>query len=179
MAGARQEEGRPHGIPEAVVAERGPVLRRALRGLPDAALEALVRGLDRSGDRLAAGKLYRGSRGGCAVGVMLRELDPDTYAARGPRFWLLHSWRRRVRWYAGLAKANPRFQHLEWTFDRAAKATWKSGSGLSPTESAAAVGRWFRDEAVAELDWRRLAAGATAAAQPGGRRGEPAQAVAA
>jgi hypothetical protein len=163
MAGPRQEV--PY-LPEELVAERGPVLRRALRGLPDEALDALVRGVDRSGDRLAAGRLFRGSRGGCAVGVMLRELEPEVYAVSGPRFWLLHSWRRRVRWYAGMAKRNPRFQHLEWTFDRAAKALWNGGrSGLSQREAASAIGRWFRHEAVAELEWRRLAAGATSPAK--------------
>jgi hypothetical protein len=153
-------------LPEELVAERGPVLRRALRGLPDEALAALVRGVERSGDRLAAGRLFRGSRGGCAVGVMLRELEPDVYAVSGPRFWLLHSWRRRVRWYAGLAKQNPRFQHLEWTFDRAAKALWSGGSGLSQRKAASAIGRWFREEAAAELEWRRLAAGPTLPTEP-------------
>ena len=164
MAGPRQEV---LYLPEELVAERGPVLRRALRGLSDDALAALVRGVDRSCDRLAAGRLFRGSRGGCAVGVMLRELEPDVYAVSGPRFWLLHSWRRRVRWYAGLAKQNPRFQHLEWTFDRAAKALWSGGrAGLSQREAASAIGRWFRDEAVAELEWRRLAASPTLPAEP-------------
>ena len=154
MAGARQEG--PY-VPDAIRAERGPVLRRTLRGLPDASLAALVRGLDRAGGDLAPGRLFRGGSGGCAVGVMLRELEPETYAARGPRFWLVHSWRRRVRWYRGMAREHPRLQHLEWTFDRAAAAS--SQRGLARREAAVAVGRWFRAEAEAELDWRRLALG--------------------
>ena len=110
------------GLPAEFRAERGPVLRRTLRGLPDDWLSALVRGIDRAGPRLAKARLFRGPDGGCAVGVMLRELEPDRYGARGPRFWLLHAWRRRVRWYRGLARRHPRLQHLEWTFDRASDA---------------------------------------------------------
>jgi hypothetical protein len=156
MAGPGQEG--PY-VPDAIRAERGPVLRRTLRGLPDASLAALVRGLDRAGDRLAPGRLFRSGGGGCPVGVMLHELEPDAYPARGTRFWLLHAWRRRVRRYPGLARAHPRLQHLEWIFDRAAVAS--SERGLSRRDAALAVGRWFRAEAAAELDWRGLALGAS------------------
>ena len=142
------------GLPAEFRAERGPVLRRTLRGLPDDWLSALVRGIDRAGPRLAKGRLFRGPHGGCAVGVMLRELEPDRYAARGPRFWLLHAWRRRVRWYRGLARRHPRLQHLEWTFDRASDAARERG--LSRDAAVAAAAAWFRQEAAAELDWRRL-----------------------
>ena len=151
MARARRELP---SLPEEVRAERGAVLRRTLRAFPDDSLTALVRGLDRAGDKLVAGRLFRGGDGGCAVGVMLRELDPARYPAGGPRFWVLHSWRRRVRWYRGLARRHPRLQHLEWTFDRASEAGRERG--LSRGQAAAAVGAWVRREAEAELGWRRL-----------------------
>ena len=145
-------------LPDAVVEERGPVLRRILRGLPDEVLQALVRGLERDGHSLMAGRLFRGNHGGCAVGVTLRELDPETYAVEGPAFWLRHAWRRRLRWYRGLSAANPRLQHLEWTFDRAVTATYGGWRRRLRREAAVAVGRWIRFEGQAELDWRQLAA---------------------
>ena len=45
-------------IPPAVAAERKQVLDRALRHLPDAALDAMRRGLDRHDGRLRPGKLF-------------------------------------------------------------------------------------------------------------------------
>ena len=45
-------------IPPAVAAERKQVLDRTLRHLPDAALDAMRRGLDRHDGRLRPGKLF-------------------------------------------------------------------------------------------------------------------------
>lgn len=142
--------------PSTVLAERGPVLRRALRGLPEPMLEALVTGLSKHGDDLVAGRLYSGRGGGCAVGVMLRELDPERYERGRLRFWLRDRWRRGVRSYAGPIHRTPRLWHLEWTFDAAATELRREGTARSRREAAVAVGAWVRDEAEAELRWRSL-----------------------
>src|SRR5436190_23852850 len=98
---------------------RTPTLRRTLRGLPDTMLRALVQALENHLHALVPGRLFRDpAGGGCAVGLMLRELDPERYETRSRvRFWLRDRWRRRAQSYPELAR-NPRLRHLEWIFDR-------------------------------------------------------------
>ena len=90
------------------------VLRRTIRALPDEQLQALFTGLEKHADDLVAGRLFRGpSGGGCAVGVMLCELDPGRFAGRGPRFWLRQRWRRSAESYDGEVGTKRRLRHLE------------------------------------------------------------------
>lgn len=109
-------------------------------------LSALWRGLDRHGDELVAGRLFksRGS-GGCAVGVMLLELDPGLAGRGRVRFWLRDRWRRGTRSYRGPLATNPRLKHLEWIFD-----------SLVDDLGVASAGRYVRLEAERELQWRAL-----------------------
>ena len=157
-------------LPEPVTSERGPILARTLRALPDRMLVALDRGLEHNGDRLVAGRLFRASDGGgCAVGVMLRELEPQAYRGR-LRFWVRHGWRRRAGSYRGVLRANPRLRHLEWVFDGAVSETRRALPQLSRRDAAAAVGAWIRAESRRELAqralFRRLAAGTAVAPPP-------------
>jgi hypothetical protein len=140
------------------LAERTPTLRRTLRGLSDSMLAALVRALEKHLHQLVPGRLFRDrDGGGCAVGLMLRELDPGRYESRSTlRFWLRDRWRRRARSYPELAR-NPRLRHLEWIFDRSVKELEAARSD-SRAGAASAVGGWILSEVRLELDWRRATA---------------------
>ena len=134
---------------------RTPTLRRTLRGLPDTMLRALVQALENHLHELVPGRLFRDpAGGGCAVGLMLRELDPGRYDCRSRlRFWLRDRWRRRAQSYPELAR-NPRLRHLEWIFDRSVAELRAAGIGTQQPV-ASAVGGWILEEARMELDWRR------------------------
>lgn len=134
-----------------MLVERRQMLRRTLRGLSDLQLEALATGLERHEEQLVAGRLFKSTGGGgCAVGVMLRELDavPSRGAAA---FWLRDRWRRSVTSYGEMAR-QPRLRHLEWGFDAAVELL--RGAGVKREEAVAAVGRWLRQLAGYELAWR-------------------------
>jgi hypothetical protein len=146
-------------IPSDLARERGAVLHRALRDLPLALLEALVRGLRRHSDSLVTGRLYdeRGA-GGCAVGVMLRELSGKD--CRPPL------WRRRrspetiYEEHPEMARVYPRLAHIELIFDKTCQALRDARPELSERESARKVGLWMAAEAQAEINLRHLEAGA-------------------
>ena len=74
--GHARERPLPLPLPEDLARERGTVLAGVLRELPSELLVALLHGLRRHADCLVAGKLTT-REGGCAVGVMLRELGPQ------------------------------------------------------------------------------------------------------
>ena len=136
------------------VVERTPILRRTLRSLPDSMLAALVRSLEKHRHELMPSRLFRDPEGGgCAVGMMLRELDPERYESRSPlRFWLRDRWRRRARSYPELA-SNPRLRHLEWLFDSSVRDVL-GARGPEQRRASTAVGGWILREARAELKWR-------------------------
>jgi hypothetical protein len=134
-----------------LLVERRQMLRRTLRGLSDPQLEALASGLERHREELVAGRLFKSTGGGgCAVGVMLRELD--AVPARGAaRFWLRDRWRRSVTSYRAIRR-QPRLRHLEWGFDAAVKRL--RDAGVDKREAAAAAGGWLHDLTSQELAWR-------------------------
>ena len=135
--------------------EREGVLRRTLTALPDRLLAALVDGLERERGRLVDGRLYLSpAGGGCAVGVLLREVDPSAFETGRLRFWLRHGWRRTSASYPGVAKRQPRLRHLEWIFDQSVKATLRAEPALSRRAAADRVGRWIESRARAELRLR-------------------------
>jgi len=140
-----------------VLAERRDVLRRTLRALPEEMVAALARGLEANAGRLVAGRLFtqRGG-GGCAVGVMLRELRPERFSRRRLRPWSITAWRRTISSLGGELGRNPRLRHLEWTFDRAVERVERLCPNLSPTQAASLVGSWFTAEARSELLRRRI-----------------------
>src|SRR5436190_18593764 len=101
--------------------ERGPAIRRVLRGLPDEFLAALVEGID-DADMIVSGRLFAGRNGGCAVGVMLRVMRPDLPRRPG--------WRRSRRSLSELdrelAKQVAHLGALESVFDRSVElAGWR------------------------------------------------------
>ena len=148
---------------EALLAERDGVLRRSLHALPEPFLAAMARGLESHRDELVPGRLFSSPEGGgCAVGVMLRELEPETYAGGRVRFWLRDRWRRGSRSYRDVLCRNPRLKHLEWVFDDAVELLRHATPGASRRDAAALAGDWVREAIEAELRWRRLKQAATA-----------------
>ncbi len=144
-------------IPDAVIFDRAPILKRSLRGLPTEMLLAMIEGIESDPDSLVAGRLFKDrERGGCPVGVMLRVMYPAHYGRR----WF---WRSRcdptIKGVAcerpRLAKQMPRLRHLEHVFDTTVRSTRRRNRGLSPEAAARAVGLWFSAEAQAELQRRR------------------------
>jgi hypothetical protein len=146
-----------------MLVERRQMLRRTLRGLPDAQLAALATGLERHEQQLVAGRLFKSTGGGgCAVGVMLRELDavPNRGTAA---FWLRDRWRRSVTSYREMER-QPRLRHLEWGFDAAVELL--RGAGVKRAEAVAAVGRWLRELAGYEVAWRAQTRSFQATSEP-------------
>lgn len=127
----------------------GPVASgagRALRHLPDQLLWAMVRGLRAHADDLTPGVLFRNpGSGGCAVGITLRELAPESFDFGWLRFWLWQRWRRGVE--RDVARRFPRLNHLQWHFDAAVAELTAAGY----PEPAKAVGLWLAASADAEL----------------------------
>lgn len=145
--------------------ERQAVLRRTLRALPDPLLDALAAGLEKHWDRLVAGRLFGSPKGGgCAVGVMLHELEPHRYGRSGVRFWLRDRWRRGSRSYHGALSKNPRLRHLEWTFDGMTREVRRASPDLSRKAAAVAAGELLRAGVEVERGWRRAQ---TALSPPG------------
>src|SRR5919106_1317209 len=149
------------------LAERRTVLRRTLRALPEEMVAALARGLEANAGQLVAGRLFtqRGG-GGCAVGVMLRELRPERFSRERLRPWSITAWRRTIASLDGELGRNPRLRHLEWTFDQAVERVERLCPNLPPTPAAGLVGSWFRAEARSELLRRRIE-GSIAPSSPG------------
>jgi hypothetical protein len=148
-----------------LLVERRQMLRRTLRGLGGRQLEALASGLERHGHELVAGRLFKSAGGGgCAVGVMLRELE--AVPARGmARFWLRDRWRRSATSYRAVRR-EPRLRHLEWGFDAVVKRLRLAGA--TRDGAAAAAGQWLLQLAHHELAWRNQTAPAAFAGSGGG-----------
>jgi hypothetical protein len=142
-------------IPPALAVERKQVLDRTMRHLPDPVLDAMRRGLDRHDGRLRPGKLYT-EEGGCAVGVMLRELFPSYRARRG----LLGRLRPRnqsiVDEHPQLARALPRLVHVEIWFDTTIQTCRERDPSRTVAEWAQAVGRWLAGCLYVELEHRGM-----------------------
>ncbi|HEX2234029.1 MAG TPA: hypothetical protein VHG69_11785 [Thermoleophilaceae bacterium] len=148
-----------------LLVERRQVLRRTLRGLSGSQLEALGTGLERHGHELVAGRLFKSAGGGgCAVGVMLRELDAVPKSS-APRFWLRDRWRRSATSYPAIRR-EPRLRHLEWGFDAVVERLRMAGAKRD--EAVSAAGRWLLQLARQELAWRAQTAPA-AFTSPSGR----------
>lgn len=143
-------------LPAQLARERGAVLHRALRTLPLELLEPLLRGLRRHADALVPGHLATGD-GGCAVGMMLRELEPP----RRSRYREASIYDSRP----DLAAAYPRLHHVEIVFDVTCKRLREAGA-MDPGEVPRAVGLWMAAETQSEINMRHLEDGADAALPP-------------
>ena len=148
-------------LPAELARERGAVLHRALRTLPLALLDPLLRGLRRHADALVPGHLATGD-GGCAVGMMLQELALDpSWQERGTlpppeRGW--RSLRRQPSIYDSwpkLATAYPRLHHVEIVFDVTCERLREEGA-MEPDEVPRAVGLWMAAETQSEINMRHL-----------------------
>lgn len=154
----------PTPLPQDLARERGLLLHRALRELPVRLLEPMLTGLRSHADALTAGSLYSDDGGGCAVGMMLRELS-ERPAATGEkaRRSRVRMWPRRLRFQSptireerpDLAKANPRLHHLELMFDVTCERMVEA-LGVSPCEAARSVGLWMAAETQAEINLRHV-----------------------
>jgi hypothetical protein len=158
-------------LPAELARERGAVLHRALRTLPLALLEPLLRGLRLNADALVPGHLATGG-GGCAVGMMLQELalDPswqETDALPAPE----RRWRSRWRHpsiyesWPTLAASYPRLHHVEIVFDVTC-ARLRAEHAMPEEEVPRAVGLWMAAETQSEINMRHLEDGAGEAGTP-------------
>ena len=141
----------PRALPPELARERGEVLHRALRELPVELLAPLLRGIRRHADSLVPGALYDGSReGGCAVGMMLRELGAE------PRRRGLFGCPPTIHEGApDIARRHPRLGHIEIVFDRTCQAVMER-LGLDEEEAARATGLWMASEVAAEINTRHM-----------------------
>jgi hypothetical protein len=136
------------GLPTDIVRAREPVLEKVLSHLPDEVLSALAHGLERHAGQLEAGRLYADyDGGGCAVGVMLRELSPSSYQQGRIQFWL-----RRRRHASVLTErvdfdrgVVTRLSHVETCFDLTAAALVESAPETGTRVAANATGRWMAE----------------------------------
>lgn len=148
------------GLPAHIARTREPVLARVLSHLPDDFLSALAHGLERHAGRLEPGRLYGDyDGGGCAVGVMLRELSPSEYARGRIRFWARRHRHHtvlteRVRFDRSLVT---RLSHVEMCFDRTASALCEHAEAEHPETAANATGRWMAEGCREHLRARRRA----------------------
>lgn len=147
------------------------MLHRALRTLPLALLDPLLRGLRRHADALVPGHLVTGS-GGCAVGMMLHELalDPSWQKAgtlpaprrRWSAIWgqasIYDSWPK-------LATSYPRLHHVEIVFDVTCQRLREEGA-MASEEVPRAVGLWMAAETQSEINMRHLEDGAESSCAP-------------
>jgi hypothetical protein len=148
------------GLPTHIARAREPVLASVLSHLPDEMLSALAYGLERHAGRLQAGHLYADyDGGGCAVGVMLRELSPSVYQEGRLRFWAR---RRRhasvLTEHVSLERSLvTRLSHVEMCFDRTAMTLCEQVEEGDKATAANATGRWMAEQCREELRARSRA----------------------
>ena len=153
MAATTRAEFGPRDIYRSFRAERNQALHPVLRRLPFEFIVALIEGLE-GADVITPGRLFSGRRGGCAVGVTLRALDPGL---RGRRL----IWGRRLRrsiWRLrrSLAREVPHLYALEHVFDRSVFMLQKQFPHVPAGKVAEATALWVAGEARAELILREL-----------------------
>lgn len=163
-------------VPRDFRAERNEALHRILTKLPDDVLRALIEGFERA-DVIEPGRLFAGVRGGCAVGVVLRALDPSF---QGRRYW----WGRRARRSVcelrkDLAREMPYLTALEQVFDRSVALARERNSWAPKRWLSRRVATWIADEARTELLLREMSAqwDASGGAAPRSRFRRPAPAA--
>ena len=153
MTAATRTDFGPRDIYRSFRAERNQALHPVLRRLPFEFIVALIEGLE-GADVITPGRLFAGHRGGCAVGVTLRAVDPGL---RGRRL----IWGRRLRrsiWRLrrSLAREVPHLYALEHVFDRSVFMLQKQVPHVPASKVAEATALWVAGEARAELILREL-----------------------
>ena len=143
----------PQDIYRSFRAERNQALHHVLRRLPFEFIVALIEGLE-GADVITPGRLFAGQRGGCAVGVTLRAIDPDLRGRRLIRGRRLHRSIMRLR--RSLAREVPHLYALEQVFDRSVLMLQARFAHVPPSNVAEATALWVAGEARAELILREL-----------------------
>ncbi len=143
----------PRDIYRSFRAERNEALHPVLRRLPDRFLAALIEGLEQA-DVITPGRLFAGDRGGCAVGVTLRVLNPGY---RGRRL----IWGRRLRksitrMRCAEASEISHLYALEQVFDRSVLMLQRRFDQAPAAEVAIATAHWIAGEARVEMLIREM-----------------------
>jgi hypothetical protein len=143
----------PQHIRRSFRAERNRALHRVLRRLPFGFIVALIEGLE-GADEITPGRLFAGHRGGCAVGVTLRALDPRL---RGRRLIFGRRMRRSIlRLRRSLACEVPHLYALEHVFDNSVELLQAEYPLVPATLVAEATAVWVAAEARTELVLREM-----------------------
>jgi hypothetical protein len=151
--------------PAGVSGELAVAAGHCLERLPVGLLRAMEAGLRANADELAPGALFRGRHsGGCAVGVMLRELAPDAFRFGRIEFWLWRRWRRGVE--LDVARRFPELHQLQRIFDDAVSQV---EDGRDESQPARAVGLWLAAGAAGELRARKATGHQVVGTGPTGR----------
>lgn len=130
--------------------ERQTSLDRMLGHISDPVLTALAKALEDGHQQLSPGRLYSGG-GGCAVGLMLCYLFPESQS--GPLSRLRRRFQRSVHDLDIRHLERTRLAHVEMMFDR----TVKDGrnQGLTKAKAASATGLWLAASCRRELARRQ------------------------
>lgn len=141
-------------LPAADAAQRRQTLQAIARHLSDPVLEALGAALARHADDLVPGRLYTRD-GGCAVGVMLRDMFPATCGAAAPA-WSRARRRYTVRQETGdlFGADTIRLEHVECCFDKTCRAVRRHNRRMRRGEAARLVGLWMAC-VLADERWAR------------------------
>ena len=143
----------PEDVHRSFRAERNVALHRVLRRLPYDFIVALIEGLENA-DVITPGRLFAGYRGGCAVGVTLRALDPSLRGRRLIRGRRLQKSVLRLR--RSLAREVPHLYALEHVFDRSVEMLREEYPLVPATLVAEATALWVAAEARTELVLREM-----------------------
>ena len=154
MATEAADKFQARHIYRAFRAERNQALHHVLGKLPDDFIVYLIEGLE-GADVITPGRLFAGDRGGCAVGVTLRALDPDSY--RGRRLLWGRRLRRSIfRLRRSLAREIRHLYALEQVFDRSVFMLQEEFPHVPGEQIAEATAHWVAGEARAELLLREM-----------------------
>ena len=153
MAAAAKQGFEVRHIYRAFRAERNQALHRVLGRLPYEFVIALIEGLE-GADVITPGRLFAGDRGGCAVGVTLRAIDPEY---RGRRLvWGRRLRRSIVNLRRSLAREVRHLYALEQVFDRSVYMLQEQFPHLDGDSIALATAHWVAGEARTELLLREI-----------------------
>lgn len=147
-------------LPAHVAQAREPIVTKVLSHLPDELVSALAHGLERHAGRLTVGRLYQDhDGGGCAVGVMLRELTPSAYSEGRLRFLVRRRLHRSVLTEQVELERSvvTRLSHVEMCFDQTAKAMCEYMPETDLSAAADATGRWMAELCREQLRARNRA----------------------
>jgi hypothetical protein len=134
-------------------AERNQALHHVLGRLPYDFVVGLIEGLEEA-DVITPGRLFAGHRGGCAVGVTLRAMDPGFQGRR--LIWGRRLRRSIVGLRRSLARQVRHLYALEQVFDRSVYMLQEEFPQVPGERIALATAHWVAGEARTELLLREM-----------------------